>query len=317
MVTFHILLLLSLIYPTPAGPTTTLSIPMLCSRASVIVMVTCRLQYWQFDSKPCELLQKTTTSACLTQEHGTPFDLVYSVSSENIIDRTTAIHHHQQQHTPIPSHLHQTWKTRKGHPHFAHFQRSWIKHHPTWTRQMWSDEDNRQLVIQYYPELLHFYDQLSHTILRVDIARFLILHRHGGLYADMDVESLKPMDSLIQDNTTSVLLGFEMYEPEFIIEISIMGSIPGHSLWLKMIRNAIIADANPNIHSVYNITGNRVFTRLVKQELLNPTTAMGLKVLPRELLYPPYPLRYDSRSEQRCRCGPVAPWIGYPCTACA
>jgi hypothetical protein len=263
----------------------------------------------------------------------------------------------------IPTHLHQTWKTREVHPVFQRFYDSWSRHHPTWTRQIWSDEDNRNLVATEFPELLTFYDGLSHFILKVDIVRYLILYSRGGVYADMDMESLKSMDELLVPGTR-VLLGFEMYEPEFIIEISIMAALPGHPVFLKVVREAVIAEGwaaalkasvqaagtanteapertaesansatsavsaesvelpaskgtKPTRPSVYNITGNRVFTRVIRQEILsNSSSTSGIQVLAQETFYPGYPLRYETRNERRCRCGPVAPVIGYPCHAC-
>ena len=312
---FLLFLLLPVLPSSSPVPTTTIAVPMLCSRKDVLLPLTCRLQQWDAHSVPCQSLHETISTTCQTSnnQQQQPFNYFFTVESKYIRSFL-------QQTTTIPTHLHQTWKTRDVHPIFERYHSSWLKHHPLWLHQIWSDADNRQLVQTEYPELLEFYDNLSHTILRVDVVRFLILHRHGGVYADMDVESLKPMDELLNDPATSVLLGFELYEPTFIIEISIMGSVAGHPLWLKMVRDAVIADANPNITEVYDITGNRVFTKLVQSELQgstnNSTTSQGIKVLPREYLYPPYPLRYDSRSETRCRCGPVAPVIGYPCHAC-
>jgi mannosyltransferase OCH1-like enzyme len=37
--------------------------------------------------------------------------------------------------------------------------------------------------------------------MRADAARGFILHKHGGLYVDLDVEALKPMDTLLEGKT--------------------------------------------------------------------------------------------------------------------
>ena len=177
---------------------------------------------------------------------------------------------------------------------------------------------------EQFPELLQFYDNLSHTILRVDIIRYLFLYQYGGIYADMDVESLQPMDALLTRENTQVLLGFESYAPTFTIEISLMGSVPKHTLWLNVIYQAVIADADAAVKSIFNITGNQLFTRVVQQELLLPPVSKelgvvsgGIQVLNQEVFYPPYPMRYTYNNEVRCRCGAVAPVIGYPCHACS
>ena len=40
-----------------------------------------------------------------------------------------------------------------------------------------------------------------------DYARFCILRDHGGIYLDVDVELIKPLDNLLDEN--EVILGFE------------------------------------------------------------------------------------------------------------
>ena len=295
-------------HPLPAEvPQIVTKMTVLCSRRSSLVPLRCRIHQLQINSPQCKLLMTTAKNACSRRNHDTPFELSYSISS-NYQRNNTAI-------TTIPKHLHQTWKSRSVPSVFQRYYDSWSKNHPSWTRQVWSDDDNRQLIQTEFPELLHFYDNLSHTILRVDIIRYLYMYQYGGIYADLDMESLKPMDSLFT-NTTHVLLGFEVYEPNFIIEISLMGSIPKHSLWLKVVYESILSDADTNVHSIFEITGNKLFTRVVRKELLQKNQNHGIQVLNQEFLYPPYPLRYLTRKDQRCRCGPVAPFIGYPCHAC-
>ena len=351
--------------PTSTKDSNQKYVPMLCSRAETIVPLTCRIHTWDLKSEPCISLRRATAAACGAKREATQMDIDYQqrfivsfpVSAEYEMESEAAAARATTKDgasSTIPTHLHQTWKTRAVHPVFQRFYDSWSRYHPTWTRQIWSDEDNRNLVATEFPELLTFYDELPHFILKVDIVRYLILYARGGVYADMDVESLKSMDDLLVPGTR-VLLGFELYDPEFIIEISIMGAVPGQSLFLKVVREAVIAegiaagdaaggaagdaagDVSKDMHtvgadtvksaagngnkptklSVYNITGNCVFTRVVRQELLgNSSSSSGIQVLAQNLFYPGYPLRYETRNEHRCRCGPVAPVIGYPCHAC-
>jgi mannosyltransferase OCH1-like enzyme len=306
------------------------SATLLCSRASILVPLLCRVHRLDVDSVQCNALQQSALNACAARNQNTPFQFSYALILTPPTPTTTTTNNHT---TTIPTHLHQTWKTHEVHPVFQHYYQSWSKNHPSWTRQIWSDQDNRNLVEVKFPELLSFYDQLSHTILRVDVVRYLILYQHGGVYADMDIESLQPMDALLKENT-KVLLGFESYEPSFTIEISLMGAIPKQPLWLKVIYEVILAVADPNVTSIFNTTGNVLFTRVVKRELLLHSQEQeqqeqqkhqqkqgnsghhGIEIMPREIFFPPYPLRYQTRNMQRCRCGPVAPYIGYPCHAC-
>lgn len=88
----------------------------------------------------------------------------------------------------IPRIVHQTWETAD--PTYWIFKRSQaaIKEHmPEWEYRFWTDDDLDRLVQQHYPRFYTAWLGLSENIKRVDVARLLILHQHGGLYCDLDV----------------------------------------------------------------------------------------------------------------------------------
>jgi mannosyltransferase OCH1-like enzyme len=76
---------------------------------------------------------------------------------------------------------------------------------PDWEFKIWTDSDNRDIVEQHSldrnrPELLQLYDDYDTTIKRVDVARYVVLDRHGGLYMDMDMTCLRPFGNMFNDN---------------------------------------------------------------------------------------------------------------------
>lgn len=90
---------------------------------------------------------------------------------------------------------------------------------PQWESLFWSYKDN---------------------ICRADLARYLILQRYGGIYADLDYECLSPLDPLI--DSQALVLGLEPNEHtkfEGAIKAGMsqiacnafMGSISGHPFW--------------------------------------------------------------------------------------
>lgn len=58
---------------------------------------------------------------------------------------------------------------------------SWRDQHPAWQYKLWTDVDNHNLVSQHYSWLLQAYDSLPRGIMRADTARYLYMHRHGGV----------------------------------------------------------------------------------------------------------------------------------------
>ncbi|XP_064634917.1 uncharacterized protein LOC135492392 isoform X1 [Lineus longissimus] len=110
----------------------------------------------------------------------------------------------------IPHRLHQLYKDENIPKDYQRFIKSWIKHHPKWEYWFWSDQDARRLIMDYYPEHLVMYDSYSNNLLRSDAARYFILYHYGGVYADMDMEALRPIDKYLS-NYTCVL----SQEPSF------------------------------------------------------------------------------------------------------
>tara|TARA_R110001632_G_scaffold2768_3_gene12198 strand:+ start:1935 stop:2672 length:738 start_codon:yes stop_codon:yes gene_type:complete len=58
--------------------------------------------------------------------------------------------------------------------------------------RLWDTKSCNQLVKTYYPEFYELYNSVRYPIMKVDIARFLILGVYGGLYLDMDCYPVCP-----------------------------------------------------------------------------------------------------------------------------
>jgi mannosyltransferase OCH1-like enzyme len=97
----------------------------------------------------------------------------------------------------IPRVIHQTWRDADPPPAFADLTRTWRGLNPGWAWRLWTDADNREFVAREYPDLLALYDAYPFPIQRVDMVRYLILHRHGGLFVDLDFEALRPIEPFL------------------------------------------------------------------------------------------------------------------------
>lgn len=96
----------------------------------------------------------------------------------------------------IPRRIHQTWKTDQIPYSLIGWIKSWTKHHPDWEYWLWTDSSARKLIQDKFPNLLPIYDSYPQNIQRADALRYVVLHEFGGVYADLDMESLKPLDPL-------------------------------------------------------------------------------------------------------------------------
>jgi len=167
----------------------------------------------------------------------------------------------------IPKLIHQTAKTRDIPPKWLAYQTKLRALHPDWSYRLWTDEDNLAFVKAEYPQLLDIYQKLPINIMRVDVIRYLIVHKHGGLYLDLDYEMLKPFDKLDHD----IVLPWES-DGEFGPENdrvcnSIFAAAPAHPLF-KMVIDDLLArpPLDPNV-DVLSATGPLFLTRIYRQAL--------------------------------------------------
>ena len=94
----------------------------------------------------------------------------------------------------------------------------------------------------------------------VDLARYVILHRYGGLYVDMDIETFRSFEPLCEN--ASLLLTYKPADP------SIMASEPNHPFWMWMFER-VQRCTKPS--DVYRLTGPPGLQEAVEQYLRGAT----------------------------------------------
>jgi hypothetical protein len=82
--------------------------------------------------------------------------------------------------TSIPKILHQSWKSKDLPFKFQQWSEGCRIKHPDWEWVLWTDDDNLNLVRQYYPWLEKTYRALPAGIYRADLVRSLCMYTFGG-----------------------------------------------------------------------------------------------------------------------------------------
>jgi len=83
---------------------------------------------------------------------------------------------------------------------------NWKKLNPDYQIKFYNDEDCRNFIKNNYPQkFLDYFNMLSQNKgagpIKCDFWRCLILHKHGGVYADSDIELLKPIKFFLEPDT--------------------------------------------------------------------------------------------------------------------
>ena len=140
----------------------------------------------------------------------------------------------------IPKIIHQTAPADKNkwHEIWSTCQQSWKTQFPApkYEYKMWTDEDLNDLMKNDFPEYYDMYKGYDHNIKRVDIARYFILYKHGGIYADMDYKCFKNFyDQLPSDK---VSISESPYKENEHLQNALMISPKEHPFWIKVIEKA-------------------------------------------------------------------------------
>ena len=76
--------------------------------------------------------------------------------------------------------------------------RSWTVHNPSFDVWFWTDSAVRRLLDSDFPPwLVKLYDFYPLAINRADVRKYLVLYTVGGLMADLDMQCLRPLMSLL------------------------------------------------------------------------------------------------------------------------
>ena len=126
----------------------------------------------------------------------------------------------------IPRRIHQIWYQGAAAlpDKYRRYRDAWITRHPDWEFVFWDAPSMQAMVDTHFPWFSERYDGFERDIQRIDAARYLFLALQGGFYVDMDIENLRPIDSLLPGRKLilSRTYGFNN---------ALIGSVPGHSLW--------------------------------------------------------------------------------------
>ena len=103
---------------------------------------------------------------------------------------------------------------------------------------LWTDAGSREFIANHYPWFLDTFDAYPYPIQRADAIRYFVLYHYGGVYIDLDIGCLRPLDPL---------LVFPVILPKTIpvgVSNDLMFSEKGHPFMAQTIHNLVTFDHN-------------------------------------------------------------------------
>ncbi len=175
----------------------------------------------------------------------------------------------------VPKIIHQTWKCSEVPDKWKKSPEEWKRYHPTWEYKLWTDADNRELIASKYAWFLPTYDSYPYPIQRADAVRYFILYEYGGVYSDLDLYPVKPVDDFV-DGCVEAYFTFSGNYP--CVTNSFMASVKGAVIWkdvfCKMAQNCPPAWTKISKHfKIMLTTGPMMLNEVVGDHLC---TTVGL-----------------------------------------
>ncbi len=162
----------------------------------------------------------------------------------------------------------QTWKNQKC---LDDFQKKCIdswRNNKEFKYYFFNDNNCTHFVLMHYPKYFSLYSALN-CAEKSDVFRYLILHKYGGIYTDIDTECTKPIINLIKQYPNSIITGYEYYNPKQYLQWFI--AAPKNSKFFIDLVEEILRRYNSYLYYYYYIqktsnqmtywlTGPEVFT---------------------------------------------------------
>lgn len=160
----------------------------------------------------------------------------------------------------IPKIIHQTYKSVDDLPVVYSRCQDRIKElHPDWEYKFWTDEDMYREVRNSFPELYLVFMNLPRKILQIDIFRYCLMAKYGGLYADLDYMFRKPFDMLDAKLVLPISKDFYVDYPRRFGNC-IFASEPGHPFWFMLLNDIINTTEHHSIMSDSDVVDSKFGT---------------------------------------------------------
>jgi inositol phosphorylceramide mannosyltransferase catalytic subunit len=203
----------------------------------------------------------------------------------------------------IPRIIHQTWRSGRLPDALRRWQATWQRLNPDCEYRFYDDHDCLEFIKQHFPGLAGVYQSIEFGVQKADLFRYLVVYRHGGLYADMDMKCCKPFDRFFDLDTALLCIETRItderrrelgYRRPYQIANCIFAAPPGHWFTQRLIERAVASSAHPlySPAEIEDATGPRMLTRLYEE--LAPSPGDGVAVLSQIHWMPPtvYPDRW-------------------------
>ena len=157
----------------------------------------------------------------------------------------------------IPKIIHHIWMGSKDIPDINLYCSNSIKQtNPDFEYILWKDETILNFMKDEFPEYNEKFNELPRIIMKIDMLRYFLMYKYGGLYTDMDYLMFKPFDMLNEKVVIPCNREDENQNP-ICLGNCIFASEPNHPFWKSLMDTLFTIDRRKLEYTIdKNIDGN-------------------------------------------------------------
>lgn len=192
----------------------------------------------------------------------------------------------------IPKIIHQIWLGGNLPSQYHALCETWQKNHPDWLYKLWTDAD----IESFGMVNKKLFNMSKNYGYQSDLLRYEILYRFGGVYVDIDFESIRALDELHDAYSLySCLIPGGAY-----LANGVIGVEPKHPVMEQCILQARSPRSDRDYEDIMTASGPYLFSRcLFNFAILQDQSIM---ILPSSFFFPfPSNMRYQLRASSITR----------------
>jgi len=215
---------------------------------------------------------------------------------------------------PIPRNIFQTWKSDNELTERQRAaQKSWREFNPGWGYSFYDDTRSEEFVKEFYSDYYKVWPILT-PVERADLWRYLIVHKYGGVYADIDTVCLRSLDDVI-DSEIDMVMFFETFkfEPPFVFPMWVQwffGSTPNNPIMLEVCDEIVTrlsesppvdwVKSRPGLKTLY-VTGPFVWSKIINRIWRDSRSRKRIRIFWPVQILTWIRLRYSTKKQKNCR----------------
>ena len=156
----------------------------------------------------------------------------------------------------IPKIIHHTYKTHDLPQIYKVCQGEIKRLHPDFEYRFYTDDDIDRLMKTEFPEYYDKFVELPRMIMKIDMFRYFLMYKYGGMYTDMDYLMFKPFNLLNEKVVIPCNREDEKGE-QVCLGNCIFASEPNHLYWKSLMDTLFTIDRTKiDYRNDTNIDGN-------------------------------------------------------------